>query len=91
MSVQVAQQSKSRATYVTELWENRYTEHASPKDLVGRRVRVLNDDINPNGELGAWFVTALDPHNTAHVIVGKVCEYRMQMWSVHAGQLRIRR
>jgi hypothetical protein len=75
---------------VTDLYEDAYTEPALPRKLVGKRVRVLDDELNPKGELGAWFVTALDPRNTAHVLVAKVDEFRVQIWSVHNGQLRIR-
>lgn len=80
----------NRETYVTELYPERYTRHGSPSDLVGKRVRVLDDEINPSGDLGAWFVTGLDPDNTAHVIVAQVDEFRVRIWSIHNVQLRAR-
>ena len=80
----------NRRAHVSELYEDRYTEHADPRKLVGRRVRVMDDELNPHGHLGAWFVTGLDPQNTAHVIVSKVDEFRVQNWSIHNCQLRVR-
>jgi len=82
----------NRRAHVTDLYEDQYTQHpGSPRDLVGKRVRVLDDELNPKGDLGAWFVTELDPHNTAHVIVAKVDDFRVETWSIHNGQLRLRR
>ena len=75
---------------VTEADGTEYTRSADPRELVGRRVRVLDDELNPAGNLGAWFVTGLDHRNTAHVIVAKVDDARVECWSIHNGQLRIR-
>jgi len=81
----------NRVAHVTELHLDAYTEYGeSPLALVGRRVKVMNDEINPRGLLGAWFVTGIDPQNTAHVIVAKVDEYRLENWSIHNCKLRIR-
>lgn len=81
----------NRVTYVTELYPERYTKSASPQELVGRRVRVLNDELNRTDQLGAWFVTGLDPKNTAYVLVTQVNDFRAQTWSVHHAQLRCSR
>lgn len=80
----------SRRTHVTDLHETEYTSSRDPQGLVGRRVRLLDDDLNPEGDLGAWFVTGLDPKNTAHVIIAKVDETRVESWSIHNGLLRVR-
>lgn len=76
---------------VRDVYPERYTERASPRELVGRRVRVVDDELNPKDELGAWFVTGLDPRNTAHVLVAKVDDFRAEVWSLHHAQLRCSR
>jgi len=84
----------SGLAYVTELrtegYTEGYTEGCDPEKMLGRRVRVLDDELNPKGVLGAWYVTRRDPANTAHVIVTKVDEHRVQEWSIHHGLLRVR-
>jgi len=80
----------NRRAHVTEAPVDAFTHRLDRADLVGRRVRVLDEDLNPKEELGAWFVTGFDPNNTAHVIVAKVSEHWVENWSIHHGQLRTR-
>lgn len=79
----------TRRTYVSDLYPERYTVSCDIEKMLGRRVRVLDDDVNPKDELGAWFVTGRDPGNTAHVLVAKVDDFRVQVWSIHHGKLRV--